>query len=70
MKCNIRFCKDCGQQENLNHAPISDVNCRHCGGDFEFKDIDEKDVIVDAKKIMENWRKRCEQNYQWLNSWR
>jgi len=70
MRSRIRFCKVCGQQENLNQAPISDVICGHCNGDFEFKEINKKDVIVDAKEIIKNWNERCESNYRWLNYWR
>ena len=70
MKVKIRFCKDCHKQENLNRAPISDTECRYCGGQFEFKEIDKKDVIVDAKEIIKNWNLQCESNYQWLNSFR
>ena len=70
MKTKIRFCKDCGDQENLNHAPIVDVECRMCGGQFEFKEINKEDVIVDAKEIIKNFNLRCESNYRWLNSCR
>ena len=44
MKTIVRFCKDCDTQENLSSPPFSDYACRKCGGEFEFREIEKKEI--------------------------